>query len=321
MNYETMMNELANHEQTKDLPKDDNACFAKMAIIPENFDTIICYLEQDNHNALLYTKKMFSYLAQQDGVKLPIHTSIITNAIVDIFKHHIMDASTFVEITPENEIALTLLQMKDRKEEPKKSEKTEETKESEKTEETKESVKEEIKETTPNENEIDNDITEKIRLVKRQLKRTKKKANQRYIQRAAEIYDDIEDCILKCRANKKIHKLFGNKFTKTSDMDTIISAIKQIVTQCDDDSEQEQETSETISEQVGNHINGFTLERNIVAPISDISYAVKQQFMTSSINNINAIESYTSTMDNPFVQIYVNQTLRNMRNKCIAHIG
>jgi len=316
MNYETMMTELANHKQTKDLPKDDLAYFAKTATVPENFDTILCYLEQDKQNAVLYTKKMFAYLAQKDGVKLvnPDIYMRATNAIIDIFNHHIIDVSTFVDIRTENDVADALLQMKDQSRSPS----------NRSSEAVNISLNIETEEPTPTEPEVEyNDIIEKKTLIKRQLKKNKKKASKKYIQRAAEIYDEIEDYLLKCRPNKKIHKLFGTEFTKKTEMDTIISSIKQIVTNCDDDSEKEQETEThaTIGEQVSNHISGFTLERNIVAPISDISYAVKQHLVTSSINNINTIESYTAGIDNAFVQAYVNQTLRNMRNKCIAHIG
>lgn len=309
MNYETMMIEMANHKQK--IPKDEITYFAKMATIPDNFDTIICYLEQDEPNAVLYTKNMFTYLAHQDGVNLPIHTSMI-NAIIDIFKHYII-----VEVTLETDIANVLLQLNDEKtEEVVKESITEEVKEVITEEIVKEVITEEVKESVK---EIDHDITEKTRLIKRQLKRTKKRANKQYIKRAAEIYDEIEEYVLKCRPIKKIHKLFGKEFPKKNEMDTIISAIKQIVTYCDDDSEPEQEPASTISEQVGNHINGFTLDRNIVAPISDISYAVKQQFVISSINNINTVESYT--VDNQFMERYVNPMLRNLRNKCIAQIS
>ena len=164
---------------------------------------------------------------------------------------------------------------------------------------------------------------DKQELISKQLKIVcKKKVGKKYkpyIVHAATIYDDIEDCILKGRPNKKIYKLFGDAFKNKKYMDNIITAIKQIVTNCDDMSEEDE--LGTVSEQISNHISGFSLNKNIIEPMSDISAIVKQHLVTSSINNINTIESYTKTIDNSFIQMYVNTTLRDMRSKCITHIN
>lgn len=311
---ETMIVELMNHKQTGDYSKNDITYFAITATIPENFDTIVCYIEQDKQNAVFYTNKLFISLAKKHSVAFQ-DANIFTNmtiAIVDILNHHMIDVSTFVDIESENDVADALLLMSEPRiyEPPLQSEKS------------CEKVDDNVTEKVPKK-QSDKQTDIRSELITHQLNKKNKLVKKQYIKRALEIYDEIEDCLLKCRPNKKIHKLFGKEFTKKKDMDAIISAIKQIVTHCDDDSEQEkeQEIPATISEQVSNHITGFTLERNIVAPISDISYAVKQHFVISSINNINTIESYTAGIDNAFVQGYVNQTLRNMRNSCIKHIG
>jgi len=326
MKPDIMMVELQTHKHTVKYSETDILYFTTKSLMPENYDTIVSYIENDKANSFLYTKKMFTYLANIDGVNYDnqaIFTDM-THAILDIFNNHIIDSSNFVDIvkTSETDVADTLLFMK--------SLSPEKNIQPVPTIEPTESHVPTIEPTEPPidnvrlhiTSERDDLVVERKAIIKRQLKKHRliKKVSKTYITRAAELYDDIEDLILKVRPNKRIYKLFGKEFTNKNEMDIIISSIKQIVTNCDDNSEQEPDEPSTVKEQISNHINGFTLARNIVAPISDISYAVKHHFVTSSIHNLNTIESYTAGIDNAFVQGYVNQTLRNMRNKCIAQI-
>lgn len=327
MKYETMVKELLNHEQTKHYSDNDISYFATSATTPDNYDTIISYIEQDKEHSVLYTKKMFVCLAQMDGVVFEDVTiySNMTSAIIDIFNNHIMDASTFVNITSDvDDVIETLLHMK------------------EKIIIVEESLDSDINQVSSNENDdcineacnsesedssknIDSDNTEQRELIITQLKRNhvKNSSGKRYssyIERTIIIYEAIETAILKGESKKQLYSLFGREFRNKKCMDAIILSIKQIITQCDDISETETDDPVPIGEQVSNHINGFSLERNIVAPMSDISHAVKQHFVTTSINNINRIESFASTIDNPFIQLYVNKALGNIREKCIQQI-
>ena len=319
MKHDAMFTELKNHKCTSKYSELDILYFTKKMLEPENYDTIICYLDQDKSNTVLYTKRMLTYLAQLDGVEYE-DTSIfndMTIAIVDIFSDHIIDSSTFINIATEDDVADALLRM--RTVSPIESKPVNEIH----ILETHNNVCEESIELQIDVPPIIEDtiVAERKATIKRQLNlyRKNKKISSKYITRAAEKYDDIEARILKGLPNKRIYKQFGSDFGNKKHMDAIILSIKQIITNCDDISDSEQEEPGTISEQIANHMNSFTMERNIVAPISDISYAVKQHFMTSSINNMNVLESYTSTIDNSFIRTYVNQPLRNMRDKYVAN--